>query len=48
VKKVLPTRILRVIPPRIGAGTKDIAFRAYIVSRMTDILSREAAGDGRA
>lgn len=44
VKNVLPSRALRLIPPRMGASTREIAFRAYIASRMASILREDARG----
>jgi len=42
VKAVVPARALRWVPPRVTAGTRLVAFRAYIASRMATILRRDA------
>jgi hypothetical protein len=42
VKSLLPTRALRLIPPRARISTSLLAFRAYIAVRMTSLMQRDA------
>ena len=43
IKRVVPARALRLVPPRVVASTRLVALRAYAASRMAQILRDEAA-----
>lgn len=47
VKKIVPARALRLVPPRVTASGRLVALRAYVASRMATILREDASG-GRA